>query len=288
MIAVAPLDSASSWLTWSNVVYVGGAVLTLTAAMHVLYEKRAFASGKRKTESFLSEAMVIAAAFVSLLGTIGAIHFGNVVSKLKDDDLAQYKKAADIKIAQSEAESKIASQKSEEARLKTEQTSAENSQLRLDVSKEQRQARKSEAQLAKQNETTSRFTHALAVQQQTMAEQMHASPELTASQVEAVAALLKPFAGQEVIIHSTADTVVGRLGRGITAAFNQAHIQFPQYSIDMGQLYKGISVVVHAEQGHPPLADALVIALRQQGIPVDAVSLDSVPVGKVAIYLGPQ
>lgn len=101
--------------------------------------------------------------------------------------------------------------------------------------------------------------------------------------------LLRPdCAGQEVIIHTTSDTVVGRLAANIAAAFRQAHIQFPEYSTDFGALYKGISVVVHANEGHPPLADALIKALRQQGIRVNPVALDSVPDGKVAIYLGPQ
>jgi len=281
MTLVAPLDSASSWLTWSNVVYVGGAVLTLAAAMHVLYEKRAFASGKRKEESFLSEAMVILAATVSLIGTIGAIHFSNVVAKLKDDDLAHFKQTSDLSIAG-------LNQQAESAKKETAQLFGQNQQLAIDLSKEQTIARNAEANLRKQNEETSRFTHALAVQQQTMATQVHTSPELSADQVNAIANALMPFGGQEVIMHRTEDTVVGRLGSSLAQAFIKAHIQFPHYSIDMGQLYQGITVAVHADKGHPPLADVLLNALRQQGIIATPVALDTVPEGKVAIFLGPQ
>jgi hypothetical protein len=287
MTIAAPLDSASSWLTWSNAVYVGGAALTLAAAMHVLYEKRAIASGKRTKDSFISEAAVILAATVSLVGTIGAIHFGKVVSKLKDDDLAQYKKAADLKIAGLTKES-------EDAKKETAQLTKDNKQLQIDLSKEkttlskeQTTARTAESDLKKANESTVQFTQALAMQQQVMAQQVHTSPELNESQIAAVATMLKPFAGQELIIHSTTDTVVARLGNSVAAACKMGGIT-PQFTEDLGAMYQGVSVVVHADQGHPPLADILVIGLRQQGIIVTPASNNSVPVGKVAIYLGPQ
>jgi hypothetical protein len=102
-------------LNWSNAVYVGGAVLTFAAAAHVLYEKRAVILGRRKRESVLSEASVITAAAVSLIGTLFAIRFGNVVSHLKDNDLAAYKTSADLKIAQANSAVASANRRAQEA-----------------------------------------------------------------------------------------------------------------------------------------------------------------------------
>jgi hypothetical protein len=123
-----------------------------------------------------------------------------------------------------------------------------------------------------------------------MAQQIHTSAELNGSQIEAITASLKPFAGQELDIHCTSDTVVERLASTITMAVHQAGIKTDQnsFSIDMGMMYQGVSVAVHEDRRHPPLADAIVRALEQQGITVISVSTEQVPVGKVAIFLGPQ
>jgi hypothetical protein len=130
--------------------------------------------------------------------------------------------------------------------------------------------KEAEAKLGLQNQKTEQFTQALAIQQQTMAAQIHTSPQLSPAQIEELSKALTPFAGQEVIIHRTGDSVVGRLAM----------------SID--QVYQGVSVVVHEDQGHPLLANALVNALTQCGIVVNRVALPQVPIDKVAIYLGPN
>jgi hypothetical protein len=288
MTITAPLDSASSWLTWSNIVYVGGAVLTLAAAMHVLYEKRAFASGKRTKESFLSEALVLVAATVSLIGTIGAIHFGSVVSKLKDDELAQYKKGADLNIAQLTKDAATANQKAQEARDRAEATSNANAKLQIEVSRNATKAEKAEAALSKQNQETYNYAHALAQQQAIMSEQAHVSPILTDFQIETLANQLRPFSGSDVGLRSTSDTTVLRLKQSIAVALNKAGLTFKANNIDMGALYQGVSVAVHSPQDVPPLANTLVQELRNAGIDVHPVSLNSVPAGQVAIYLGPN
>jgi len=79
-----------------------GRGLTLVAAVHVLVEKRAVLAGKRTQESWRAEALVFLAALVSVLGTIGAIHFGNVASKIKDDDLSRFEWQAKKDIAKAE------------------------------------------------------------------------------------------------------------------------------------------------------------------------------------------
>ncbi len=288
MMLVLSLDSASHLLRWSNIVYVAGAVLTLSSAALVLYEKRSKSKGVSQRWSFKTEILVIVAAFVSLIGTIGAIYFGSVVSHLKDMDLAKYKITADAGIAQANKDAAVANAIAQQAKSQAEETSKANLQLQIELTKHEEHEQVGEAKLAAQNKENYDFSHALAFQQQTMEQQMHVSPELNDSQIEAIAAILKPFAGQEIIIHRTADTVVGRLGRSLAIAFTMASIKFPHYSIDMDQLYQGVSVAIHSPQNVPPLANALISGLRSSGIIVNPVALDTVPVGKVAIYLGPN
>lgn len=288
MLLVLSLDSASHLLRWSNIVYVAGAVLTLSSAALVLYEKRSKSQGVSLRWSFKTEILVIVAAFVSLIGTIGAIHFGSVVSHLKDTDLAKYKTTADAGIAQANKDAAVANAIAQQAKSQAEETSKANLQLQIKLAKHEEHEQVGDAKLAAQNKENYDFSHALAFQQQTMAQQMHVSPELNESQIEAIAAILKPFAGQEIIIHRTSDTVVGRLGRSLAIAFTMANIKFPHYSIDMDQIYQGVSVVIHSPQNVPPLANALISGLRSAGIIVNPVALDTVPVGKVALYLGPN
>jgi hypothetical protein len=121
-----------------------------------------------------------------------------------------------------------------------------------------------------------------------MVEQAHVSPELNGFQIQTLATLLTTFNGQDVTLHATADTTVLRLAQSIAVALKAAGITTKQYSIDMGSLYKGVSVVVHSPQDVPPMANSLVAGLRSAGIDVHPVSLDSVPAGQVALYLGPN
>ena len=281
MFIASPIDSASSWLKGSNVLYVCGAVLTLAAAAHVLVEKRAVLAGKRSKESFWAEASVVLAALVSVLGTIGAIHFSNVVSHLKDVALLEYQQKAGIEIAQANADAVT-------AKAVAEETSNANLLLQKQLTKHEGQELGNEAKLATQNKETFDYAHALAQQQATMAEQARVSPVLDAAQIVALATLLRPFAGQDVILHSTPDTTVLRLKVSIAQALMGAGITFKQNSMDMGQVYQGVSVAVRSPQAVPPLANSLVAGLRAAGIVVSTVSLNAIPAGSVAIYLGPN
>jgi len=282
MLDTSPIDHASWWLSASNIIYVSGAVLTLAAAVHVLMEKRAVLAGKRKSESFWAEASVFLAALVSVLGTIGAIHYGNVVSHLKDLDLATYEKAADANIAQAQKDSADANKSAADAIYK-------NGQLETALAKHETSESKNDAELAKQNKATSDFAHALAQQQGIMAEQARVSPALSEAQIQELSEMLKPFAGQKVAVYSTSDTVVLRLGAQIKHALSAAGIDNSQGVIMMGALYQGVSVGVHDPKNVPPLANALVIGLRNFGIDAHPVS-DSkfVPDGYVDLFLGPN
>jgi hypothetical protein len=285
MVITVPLNTASSLLLWSNRVYVTGAVLTLASAGMVLFEKRSRNQGRPLRLGLTTEIVVIIAAFICLCGTVGAISFGNVVSHLKDIDLATYKAGADTKIAQANRDAASANEKAEEAKK-------DNFQLQGDLLKHEGNEREAEAKLSAKE--TIDYNHALEEQRATaqqnvlMAAQAHVSPVLTNFQIESLANLLTPYKGQEVILHSTLDTTVLRLKQSIAVAIDKAGITFQQNSMDAGALYQGVSVVVHSPQEVPPLANSLVMGLRSAGITVNTVSLDTVPKGKVAVYLGPN
>jgi len=289
MIVASSIDSASSWLWWSNIMYIGGAVLTLGAAMHVRHEKRRVDAGMSSKVSFASEASVIAAALVSLAGTAGAIYFGDRVSHYKDVDLATYKTGADIKIAQTNKDAAKAISDAATANQKAEEAKTENLKLEGQVGQDAARARTAEAALEAKNKETSDFAHSLQQQQATMQQQAVVSPQLTSYQIQALANLVRPFAGQDVTIHQTSDTVVARLGATINAALNRGGVTTKGYSTDMGALYQGVSVAVHDAKAVPALANALVMGFRQAGIDVHPVTApDMVQTGQVGIFLGPN
>jgi hypothetical protein len=160
----------------------------------------------------------------------------------------------------------------------------QNTALKIELAGHEKNEKESEARLAEQNKETSDFAHALATQQARMAGQARLSPLLDQNQVEALAAFLKPFAGNSVDIHSTADTTVLRLERTIKAAFQIAGIKTPGTSVDIGALCQGVSVVVHSPTDVPHFADALADGLHNAGIEVHTASLSSqVPQGHVAL-----
>lgn len=280
-----PLDSALWWLSTSNVLYVTGAVLTVLTAAWVVYETRAVALGKHPKFFLLSEIFAAVAATICLAGTIGAIHFGNLVGHLKDLQLDTYKTDAGKQIAKAQKDAADANKATADLALK-------NTQLQIELSSHETLEKKAEAKLTAKE--TLDYNNVLAQQKaasqqsMVMAQQAKLSPVLDDLQISALGNSLKSFAGQDVILHSTADTTVLRSKVSIIRAFQIAGITFKENSMDMGQMYQGISVVVHSPQDVPPLANALTLALRAAGITVNTVSAEFVPAGRVAIYFGPN
>ncbi len=285
MIVASPLDTASSWLTASNILYLVGSGLTVITALFVLYENRAITLGKRAKFYLLSEIAVVASAILSLTGSIGAIHFANVVAHIKDVDLATYKTSADIKITQARLDAATAYGIAAQALHST-------ALLQTDLASHESQERVTNARLTAKE--TFDYNNVLAQQKaasqqnMVMAQQAKLSPVLDDLQITALGNSLKLFAGQDVIFHSTGDTTVLRSKVSIERALQAAGLTAKENSIDLGQIYQGISVVVHSPQDVPPLANALVIGLRAAGITVNTVSSDTVPSGRVALYFGPN
>jgi hypothetical protein len=297
MIA-SPLDSASHWLNWSNVLYVAGAALTVVAAMYVLYENRQIALGKSVKHYLLSEFGVLAAALISLIGTIGAIHYSNTVSHLKDVELENYKTKATLQIAQAnqaaadaDATAKTADQKAQEARQKADNTETANSKLRIEVFKHEEEAKQANTALAAQTEKVNQFAQGVAQQQQGMARQMQTTPSLAEPQVQFLANQLKPFAGQTISIHVMMDARSQRLAGQIERAFQLAGIKMGANSTDVGADFKGVIIGVHdaSPAPHPALADALLNAFHSIGIAATGGAVGNmVEGGQVVILIGPE
>jgi len=135
-IIVAPsIDSATWWLNASNVLYVAGAVFTALTAAWIVYETRAVALGKQSKFFLLSEVSAAISAIICVVGTVGAIHYGNLVGHLKDVALDTYKISAGIEIAKAKSDAADAEVKAEVARNKAElaRKNAENARQKAEA-----------------------------------------------------------------------------------------------------------------------------------------------------------
>lgn len=242
-----------------------------------------------------SNYVYLIAACLCVIATLAIITKTRAIDAEKDREIRVAKQQADIQIqqfkvtaAQSDEKAQTAKLEAEEAKLKAERVGKENSLLQIEVAKQEIENKKVTAELAAQNEKTNQFVQGLAQQQQGMARQMQGTPSLGDAQINAIAEQLKPFAGQKVEIHTTADTIVERLAEQFKRAFILAHIEISSSSIDMGRLYQGVMVGIHAVDGRPPMADALLTAIRSVGIQPHGVADPSIPAGQVAIFLGPE
>ncbi len=275
MATTSPLDSASWWLTTSNVLYITGAVFTVLTAAWVVYETRAVALGRHAKFFLLSEIAGATSALICLLGSIGAIHFGNVVSHLKDVQLATYEKSADERIAAANEEAAdankaagLANKQAGDANKAAADANVKNSQLRIELAQHESTEKKVEADLASKNQQLTTFTQGLAQEQQGIAQQMQVAPSLTDVQVDFIASQLKNFAGKNIAIHVMNDTRSSRLGNQFGVAFQKAGITVNGSGTFLGPDFHGVMVVVHnaSPAPHPVLADALINAIRAVGI----------------------
>lgn len=298
------VDSASHLLTTSNVIYVVGAVLTLSSAAMVMYEKNSKNKGIELRWGLTTEIVVIVAAFVSLIGTIGAIQFGRTVSHLKDVSLETYKTQAKIQIAQAEKDAEtakanaaaaiqgagVANQNAEDARLKADKTETENSKLKVEVMNHETAEAKANAELAAQTEKVNRFAQGVAAQQQGMAQQMQAVPTLGEPQIAEIANQLKPFAGQKISVHIMLDAHSERLGEQIERALKMAGIVITMGSVDVGPNYQGVIVGVKnpSPAPHPEFANALLNAFHSVGILARGIAFPNLKDDEVGIYIGPN
>ncbi|MBZ5524638.1 MAG: hypothetical protein LAP21_20560 [Acidobacteriia bacterium] len=270
---------------WQALYILSITIAVLSSIAIVLF---AFHFQKQIAALKASNYIYVATSLFAVIATLVIVGKTKSLDAEKDRQVKIANDAAQIQIENAKAAAAQANSTAEQAKLKVEEANRANAVLKIELAKHERQETAAEAKLAAQNKETYDYAHALAQQQATMAEQAHVSPVLTPTQITALSASLKPFDGQDVIFHSTLDTTVLRLKQSIAQAFTDAGITFKENSMDAGSLYQGVSVVVHSPRDVPPLANALVLGLKQAGIAVNTVSLENVPSGRVAIYLGPN
>lgn len=239
----------------------------------------AFHVQEHKTGLKASNYVYVVASVLAVVSTIV------IVVKTRSLD-AEKDRVASVQIAQLKRDAATANKTAEE-------TKQANLQLKSALLSHERQEKEAETKLSAKESLD--YNHVLEAQKaqrgqnEVMQRQAVVSPQLTLTQVHALASALKPFAGQDVSLHVTSDTVVGRLAVAIKMAFNEAAITTKYYMTDIGALYQGVSVAVHDPKSVPPIANALVIGLQQAGIDVHAVSAPQrVAAGQVAVFLGPN
>jgi hypothetical protein len=212
-----------------------------------------------------------------------------VTSLIANHKAEQLNKAQTKLIAEKDRISQLDIQKlqTEEQALRTQQENAHE-----EIAKAQAAAAEANlkaAELTAKTEKTNQFVAGLAEQQQGMAKQIQGVPTLGDQQIAIIADRLKPFAGQQITIRATTDTTVLRLGGAFKKAFLLAGLNVIAYDVDMGAQYQGVTVVVKFPTHHPPLADALLNAIRDVGIHANGAStLEPISNADVTIYLGPQ
>jgi len=297
MIATPSLDSATWWLNASNVLYVGGAAFTVLTAAWVLYEERAVALGKRPKYFLLSEILAAGAAVLCLTGTIGAIHYSNKVSQIKDADLATYKTAATIQIVQAKLDAATAYQLAGEAmsdagkaNKKAEEDSLANTKLKIELGTHEKKSQQTESDLASQNARTAQFVQSVAEHQQSVVSLAQGIPSLTQFQIDAIAEQMKPFAGQKVVIHADLEAHCVRLGRQIETALKKAGMTV-DFETPLSMSYLGIELAQkYASPPAPrlPAIGPLYNALLNSGIEAKGVYDPSISDGlTVQLNIGP-
>lgn len=237
------------------------------------------------------------AAGLSVLATLAIITKTRSIDTEKDrlsniqlNGLQRETAVANANAAKANADAQTANQKAEEAKLKSEQTATANSRLRIEVARQEAENKKATTALASQNQQTAQLAQGLAQQQQGMAQQMQATPSLGDAQVDVIATILRPFAGQTVSIHMMLDAHSARLGARFQQAFAKARIKTDGSSNDVGPNYQGVIILVKnpTPQPHPPIADALRYAIQSVGILAHTFADPSLKEDDVRLCIGPE
>lgn len=281
----SPLDTASSLLLWSNVIYVVGAVLTLGTSAMVLFEKRQAGKGIEVKHSVRNEVIFATSALICLSGTLGAIYFGGRVSDIKDADLAAYKVTAGVQIAtanasakEAETTSEKAQQKAEEARGKAEEARQKAESIRAKAEEARRNSLKAEKDAQDAVIDKEKILHDnLALQKQVEDERVArlqlelkiAPRELTKVAQDRLIAELRPLKFKDVdFVTFAGNAEAAHLASQIQFAFETAGAKMHPFSPMSGSL-QGIIIEydtsdASATKGARSVADALTASGIQQ------------------------
>ncbi len=275
------LNTDISLLAWSNGLYIAGCVLTLCAGAYILYQKREVKAGHRAETSIVSEAGVLIFAVLTLFGTIGGVRFSNLVSHLKDVELAAYEAQANTSIAKNV-------QATSEANADAKDAEARNSELRREVARQEAANLREHRTLQAETQKVGEFTQTLAQKEQVLATRMQAPASMSDAEADTIGTELAQYSGAAVAIHTMIDPPSQRLAAEINRAFEKAKFKIGRYSTDVGPDYNGVVLGVHSADGHPKVADAILKAFRGAGLNVQPVAdASAVPSGVVAVFIGP-
>jgi hypothetical protein len=244
-----------------------------------------------------SSYVCIAASVIALVATIMIMGKTRSIDAEKDRQVKLFETQGKVQIelfktiaAQANEKAQDAELQAEAASLEAEQTSRENSLLRIDVVKAEAEARKLSAELAVQ---TGQFAPEPAQQKKNKARQAAAPPIPDDPKISAIAELLKPFAGQTIALRMMMDVRSQSLGAQLRRVFESAGIRVANYMI-IGSggtaNYQGVLVVVRnpPPSPHPPLADALFRAVASAGMQPHDTFDPAIPEQGVGLYIGPD
>jgi hypothetical protein len=167
---------------WQAVYIVSIVVALLSTFAIVVF---AFHIQEHKFGLKVSNYLYVVASLLAVVATIIIVNKTRSVDAEKDREVKIVTDAANLKIAQAGSDAAkalsdaaTANQKAQEAKLKAQETERSNTSLKVELNKHEGQEKENEIKLVAQNQQTAQFTQALQFQQQTMAQQIHVSPEL--------------------------------------------------------------------------------------------------------------
>ena len=277
-------------------IYIVSIVVALASTFAIVLF--AFHIQEHKFGLKVSNYIYVIASLLAVLATIVILNKTRSVDAEKDRQVRVATDAADLKIAQAKndaakalSDAATANQKAQEAQLKAEETSHADTSLKVELNKHEGQEKEVQNKLAAQEQQTAQFAQGVAQQQQGMAQQIQATPSLGPAQIDQIATLMKPFAGQSILIHVMMDAHSTRLADEFAQAFKMAGIEAAGPNIDVGRNYEGVMVIVKnpTPQPHPPIADALLNAIRSVGIVPKFVYAPDIPsANDVWLCIGPE
>jgi flagellar biosynthesis GTPase FlhF len=242
------------------------------------------------------------AALLTLLATFGVIYFGRVVSKVKDAQVQQYQKDADVRIASSNQHAAEATQQAAESNAKSAEAGAIAESAKAEAATARAQAERARADAASANaeaekSKTERAALQLRVQELTKSnvEQQQQiavlrendRPRVVLPQQRAViSAALTAHAGESINIQIFAQegealTYANQIIESLTSAGLKVGS-----SIMMGGTGTGLGFTLHSQNDQPPLALAIANAFRTAGIPYGVQVKPETAEHSFAIFIG--
>jgi hypothetical protein len=239
-----------------------------------------------------SNTLYVAAVVVTVLATFGIFVFGKIVTKLKDDQVQQYQKDADVRIAASHAHAAVADQHAAEANVKAleaeataqiAKTQAETARAGSESAKAQAEQAKADAATANaeaEKSKTERVALELRVQELTRANSNQqqqitvladdARPRtITVEQAAQISRLLAPHKGEKLmlLIHSS-EFEPSNFGEQVRSVLTSSGLDVESAYLFAGSPLAGFGVALRSASDEPPLAKALAEAFAAASLPL--------------------